>query len=99
MDQANAALVVLARNSELEGISLGSDSGWNDISIDGLTPYVFLNDEEFNSTFRQDARKLTNANIEFGLIDQKDWNFPEWADPSIQEGIASQGNEQLCMEA
>ncbi|KAF5097134.1 hypothetical protein D0Z03_001480 [Geotrichum reessii] len=59
-------------------------------------PYVFLNDEPFNSTFKAAIRNATQSEVKFGQIDSKVWNFPEWADEAeINESIAKQGDNAI----
>lgn len=56
-------------------------------------PYVFLNDKDFNSTFKETITNYTSSKVEFGKIDPDHWGFPEWADPAkLKEGIAQQGD-------
>lgn len=94
--RANAALVVLARNKEIEGVLQSMHSlerHWNRWFH---YPYVFLNDEPFNSTFEEAIRNATDSEVKFGTIDAKTWNFPEWADEeSVNEAIAKQGDRAI----
>lgn len=94
--RANAALVVLARNSEIEGVSQSISSLERHFNRWFNYPYVFLNDEPFNSTFKQAIMNLTSSKVEFGMIDERDWNFPEWADEEqVAEAIAQQGDRAI----
>lgn len=94
--RANAVLVVLARNKEIEGVleSMHSlERHWNRWFH---YPYVFLNDEPFNSTFENAIRNATDSEVKFGQIDSKTWNFPEWADKDeVDEAIAKQGDKAI----
>lgn len=94
--RANAVLVVLARNKEIEGVleSMHSlERHWNRWFN---YPYVFLNDEPFNSTFKAAIQNATKSEVKFGTIDKKVWNFPEWADEAeINEAIAKQGDRAI----
>lgn len=94
--RANAVLVVLARNKEIEGVleSMHSlERHWNRWFH---YPYVFLNDEPFNSTFENAIRNATDSDVKFGTIDSKVWNFPEWADEAeVAEAIAKQGDRAI----
>lgn len=94
--RANAVLVVLARNKEIDGVleSMRTlERHWNRWFH---YPYVMLNDQPFNSTFKEAIRNATESDVQFGLIEPNVWNFPEWADEEdINEGIAKQGDRAI----
>ena len=59
-------------------------------------PYVFLNDDDFNSTFKETVKNYTSSPVEFGTIDKSMWGFPDWADEGwAHEGIARQGDAAI----
>ena len=94
--RANAALVVLARNKEIEGVIESMNSLERHFNRWFHYPYVFLNDEPFNSTFKAAIRNATDSEVKFGTIDAKTWNFPEWADKEeVAEAIAQQGDRAI----
>lgn len=94
--RANAVLVVLARNKEIEGVVQSMTSLERHFNRWYHYPYVFLNDEPFNSTFKEAIRNATDSEVKFGTIDAKTWNFPEWADEEdIEEAIAQQGDRAI----
>lgn len=72
----NATFVMLVRNHELTDVL----STMNDIESHFNQwfkyPYVFLNDEPFTEEFKVTILKTTNAKVEFGLVDELDWEFP-----------------------
>ncbi|KAJ1727508.1 hypothetical protein LPJ72_005909, partial [Coemansia sp. Benny D160-2] len=43
-------------------------------------PYVFLSEQPFTAAFKRIVRKATNASVHFGLIDQHQWQYPQWID-------------------
>ena len=59
--RANAAFVVLARNKELEGVIQSVKSIERHFNRWYHYPYVFLNDAEFNSTFKETITNYTSA--------------------------------------
>jgi mannosyltransferase len=91
--RANAAFVVLARNSELDGVIQSVKSIERHFNRWFHYPYVFLNDVEFNQTFKDTIIEYTSGKVEFGLVGPDMWGFPDWIDPKVaSEGIAKQGD-------
>ncbi|GAM89043.1 hypothetical protein ANO11243_070770 [Dothideomycetidae sp. 11243] len=94
--RANAAFVVLARNKELDGVLQSIKSIERHFNRWFHYPYVFLNDGEFNSTFRETIQNYTSAPVEFGRINASMWGYPEWVDKNVaQEGIRKQGDAAI----
>jgi len=88
--------VVLARNKELDGVIQSVKSIERHFNRWYHYPYVFLNDGEFNSTFKETITNYTSSPVEFGQIDPKMWGFPDWIDPKVaKEGIAKQGDAAI----
>ena len=95
-DRANAAFVVLARNKELEGVVESLKSVERHFNRWFHYPYVFLNDGDFNSTFKETVLNYTSSTVEFGKIGPEHWGYPSWADSSeAKEGIAQQGDQAI----
>ena len=91
--RANAAFVVLARNKELDGVIQSMKSIERHFNRWYNYPYVFLNDGDFNSTFKETVKNYTNAKVEFGKVGPDMWGYPDWVDTKVaKEGIAKQGD-------
>lgn len=94
--RANATFVVLARNKELDGVVESIKSMERHFNRWYHYPYVFLNDGEFNSTFKETVANYTSSPVEFGKIGSDMWGFPNWTDPAqAAEGIAQQGDAAI----
>ncbi|KAJ3489079.1 hypothetical protein NLI96_g2376 [Meripilus lineatus] len=76
--RANAAFVILARNSDLKGISSSIKQMEDRFNKKFGYPYVFLNEEPFSDQFKKQISELTDAKVEFGLIPHDHWFQPTW---------------------
>ncbi|PTB38079.1 glycosyltransferase family 15 protein [Trichoderma asperellum CBS 433.97] len=91
--RANAAFVVLARNKEIDGVIQSIKSVERHFNRWYHYPYVFLNDAEFDETFKETVRNYTSGAVEFGKVEPGTWGFPDWIDEKVaKEGIAKQGD-------
>jgi mannosyltransferase len=94
--RANAAFVVLARNKELDGVLQSIKSIERHFNRWFNYPYVFLNDGDFNSTFKEAVLNHTSSKVEWGKISPEQWGFPDWVDPAVaKEGIQKQGDAAI----
>ncbi len=92
----NAAFVVLARNKELDGVVESLKSVERHFNRWFHYPYVFLNDGDFNSTFKETVMNYTSSNVEFGKIGSEHWGYPDWTDSNVaKEGIRKQGDAAI----
>lgn len=82
---AKAAFLCLVRNADLEGIVGSIQELEEQFNGDFGYPYVFLNDGEFTSDFKDAIRKSLppGRKVEFGTIDADLWDVP--ADIDEQE--------------
>ncbi|KAK3994229.1 putative mannosyltransferase KTR5 [Cladorrhinum sp. PSN332] len=94
--RANAAFVVLARNKELDGVIQSMKSIERHFNRWYNYPYVFLNDGDFNETFKETVKNYTSASVEFGKVESDMWGYPDWIDPKVaKEGINKQGDNAI----
>jgi mannosyltransferase len=94
--RANAAFVVLARNKELEGVIQSIKSIERHFNRWFHYPYVFLNDGDFEQSFKDGVTNYTSAPAEFGKIDPSMWGYPDWVDHEVaREGIRKQGDAAI----
>lgn len=93
----SAAFVVLTRNRELEEVIESMRSIESHFNQWFNYPYVFLNDEPFSDEFKTQIVASTNALVEFGTIDEADWNFPPEVSNSLKYHYAmdNQGDRRI----
>ena len=78
--RANAAVVILARNSDLDGLKQSLPQFENRFNKKYHYPYVFLNEVEFTEEFKKGIKEMISSNAEFGLIPEDHWSYPKWID-------------------
>ncbi|KAJ3989043.1 glycosyltransferase family 15 protein [Lentinula detonsa] len=89
--KANATLVFLARNSDLQGVLRSMESVETHFNHKFGYPWILLNEEEFTEEFQESVKSKTNASVQFGLIPSRHWYQPDW----IDEAKAEQGRNAL----
>ncbi|RUS13134.1 glycolipid 2-alpha-mannosyltransferase-domain-containing protein [Endogone sp. FLAS-F59071] len=75
---ANAAIVILCRNSELQPLRHTIREFEDRFNRKFGYPYVLLNDVPFTQEFKETISNLTRANTTFGLIPEEMWSWPPW---------------------
>ncbi|ODV81236.1 glycosyltransferase family 15 protein [Suhomyces tanzawaensis NRRL Y-17324] len=94
--RASAAFVVLARNSEIEGVVLSMKSLERHFNQWYNYPWVFLNNEPFTEEFKKTVALYTSAEVEFGTVPEKEWEFSEEVDKAeFDESLNSQGDRRI----
>lgn len=94
--RANAALVVLSRAKELDGVIELMKLLERHFNQWFNYPWVFLNDVPFDDHFKETVQKYTRSKVEFGVIPQEKWDFPADVDRQlIYESIESQGDRGI----
>lgn len=95
--RASAAFVMLARNSEIEDVIKSMISLESHFNKWYNYPWVFLNDIEFDESFKTEVKKYTNAEVEFGTIPEGEWSIKNdiYTDEQMNEYIESQGDREI----
>ncbi|KAF8894629.1 glycosyltransferase family 15 protein [Infundibulicybe gibba] len=89
--KANAAIVILARNGDINGVVSSVKQMEDRFNKKFSYPYVFLNEEPFEESFKSRVSALTDATVEFGLIPADNWHQPSW----IDEANATASREEM----
>lgn len=76
--RAKAAIVILARNSDIEGLNKTIPMFEDRFNKKFRYPYVFLNDVPFNEQFKNSIRKFTTNKVSFGTIPNEHWSYPSF---------------------
>jgi len=78
--RANATFVILARNSDLEGVVRSMRDVEDRFNRRYGYPWVLLNDDDFTEDFKKRVSVIASSSIEFGRIPHDDWFQPDWID-------------------
>jgi alpha 1,2-mannosyltransferase len=92
--KANAVFVILARNSDINGIVFSMKQMEDRFNRKFQYDYVFLNEQPFDQSFKDRVSELTDAKVQFGLIPNDHWVQPAW----IDESRASAGREKMIQD-
>lgn len=79
-NRANATLVMLARNSDIDGVESSMDSLEKQFNHRYNYSWIFLNEVPFSDEFKTRVANLTNGEVKFGLVPHDHWFQPEWID-------------------
>ncbi|CAK9436987.1 uncharacterized protein LODBEIA_P14700 [Lodderomyces beijingensis] len=94
--RANAAFVMLCRNSEIKDVIKSVESMERHFNQWFNYPWVFLNNEPFTDEFKTVVEDHTESKVSFGLIEMSDWEFDSDLDPDeLYEWMESQGDRSL----
>ncbi|PPQ66071.1 hypothetical protein CVT26_010813 [Gymnopilus dilepis] len=92
--KANAAIVMLARNGDLNGVIISMKQMEDRFNKKFNYPYVFLNEKPFDDNFKKRVTELTDSEVQFGLIPPEHWYQP----PEIDEEKATKAREQMVKD-
>jgi alpha 1,2-mannosyltransferase len=91
---ANATFIILARNSEKDGLIQSITQLEKMFNSKYHYPYVVLNDDHFTEEFMNTINNLTDSEVKYGFVDKDMWGYPDWAD----QKKAAEGREQAAKE-
>ncbi|KIY66469.1 glycosyltransferase family 15 protein [Cylindrobasidium torrendii FP15055 ss-10] len=89
---ANATMVMLARNDEIDGVLSSMATVENRFNREHGYPWTFLNEVEFTEEFKSRVKNATSAHVSFGLIPDEHWSQPNW----IDEVMATKGRKKMA---
>jgi alpha 1,2-mannosyltransferase len=76
----NATFVTLARNTDVWEIARSIRQVEDRFNRQFNYDWVFLNDNEFDDTFKRVTTALVSGNTKYGKIPKEHWSYPSWID-------------------
>ncbi|KAJ7663939.1 glycosyltransferase family 15 protein [Mycena polygramma] len=92
--KASAAIVMLARNGDINGVVQTVTEFEAKFNHKFEYPYVFLNEEPFSDEFKRAVRALPLSKVEFGLIPHDHWFQPDSIDEEKAAAVRKQMHEK-----
>ncbi|KAJ2615728.1 hypothetical protein H4S08_001086 [Coemansia sp. RSA 1365] len=74
-ERVNGAIVVLVRNSELDGLRKSMRMFEDRFNRRFKYPYILLNDQNFTQEFRDGVASITNNEVRYGMLDDSLWGY------------------------
>ena len=93
-ERMNATFVTLARNSDVWDISRSIRQVEDRFNRNYNYDWVFLNDADFDETFKTVTSALTSGKTHYGKIDKEHWSFPEWIDQDKAKKVREDMHER-----
>ncbi|KAK9476541.1 glycolipid 2-alpha-mannosyltransferase-domain-containing protein [Lipomyces japonicus] len=81
--RANATLLVLARNSEINGLVRTMKDVERTFNSKFNYPWTFFNDEPFSEQFKRRTQASTKATCRYEIIPREHWDTPKWINQDI----------------
>lgn len=76
----NAVILILCRNSDLDGISKSLHDFEDTFNKKYGYPYVFLNNDDFTEEFKTAISHVISTKAEYGKVEGDAWGMPSWID-------------------
>ncbi|EIM84738.1 glycosyl transferase [Stereum hirsutum FP-91666 SS1] len=93
-ERANATLLMLARNSDVDGAVSSVRDVEDRFNRKFGYPWVFMNEEPFSEDFKKRVSILIQSPVTFLQIPHDHWYQPEW----IDEARATDGRNKMVMK-
>ncbi|KAF2771573.1 glycosyl transferase [Teratosphaeria nubilosa] len=90
----NATFVTLARNGDVWEISRSIRQVEDRFNHKYNYDWVFLNDAEFDETFKKVTSALTSGKTRYGKIDSEHWGFPDFIDQEKAKKVREDMHER-----
>ncbi|KAK4494188.1 hypothetical protein PRZ48_014486 [Zasmidium cellare] len=90
----NATFVTLARNSDVWEISRSIRQVEDRFNHAYNYDWVFLNDGDFDDTFKKVTTALTSGKARYGKIDTEHWGFPDFIDQEKAKKVREDMHER-----
>lgn len=92
----NAALVMLAQNSEIDAARRTVQSVEDRFNRWFHYPYVFLNDQPWDPEFVRLMNATVSGEARFEVIPPSEWTYPAWMDQdAARQSIVKQGEQGI----
>ncbi|CEQ40000.1 SPOSA6832_01569 [Sporobolomyces salmonicolor] len=92
--RANAAFVALVRNNEREAMRDSMRSVEMRFNRRAGYPWIFMNDEEFTTEFKEGVMSMTRSEVFFHVIPKEHWSYPEF----INQTYAAEERQKMVQE-
>ncbi|GAA5888928.1 hypothetical protein JCM5296_002741 [Sporobolomyces johnsonii] len=92
--RANAAFVALVRNNEREAMRDSMRSVEMRFNRRAGYPWIFMNDEEFTTEFKEGVMSMTRSEVFFHVIPKEHWSYPEF----INQTYAAEERQKMVHE-
>ncbi|CDR44157.1 CYFA0S14e00254g1_1 [Cyberlindnera fabianii] len=94
LGKENATIIMLVRNTELEGALASMRSLEDRFNKKYRYPWTFLNDVPFTSEFIEATSLMASGNAEYGLIPSEEWDRPDFINSTQFEQCLKEYHEK-----
>lgn len=101
--KANATLLSLVRNEELDDLLMTMKDVESTFNSKFSYPWTFINDKPFTEEFKKKTKALASAEVHYETIPTEHWIEPSWIEPELQKASAEflkyEGVQYASMES